>query len=55
MSVLTYRECDIDHDHETAWLCAEGFTGVLLKLENIHRDVLALTAALNRLANQGPV
>lgn len=44
-----WAPCDIDHDHETAWWCSEGVTGVW-KPPNIQRDVRRLIAAIERMA-----
>ena len=46
---LGWKECDIDHDHKTAWWCNAGPNGVW-KPPNIQRDVLRLIEAIERMA-----
>ena len=52
IGVLSYLECGMNHDHETAWFCQEGFGGAMLRLENIQRDVLRLTQAIEGLSER---
>jgi len=46
---IGWKECEIDHDHETAWWC-EGPPNGAWKPPNIQRDVLRLIEAIERIA-----